>query len=109
MPDGFIILRTSRLKLRYFRPSDLINYRRMFSDQRIISSLDSGPAPSEGQSWDRMALALGQWALRGYGMLAVEDAVEFVGAAGIFHPMELPGAAAKLCCRADALGARLCD
>jgi len=31
-----------------------------------------------------------QWTLRGYGMLAVEDAEGFVGRLGLFHPAEAP-------------------
>ena len=41
-----------------------------------------------------MARSLGQWALRGYGMFAVEDAAtgRFVGRTGILHSLEWPEA-----------------
>jgi RimJ/RimL family protein N-acetyltransferase len=37
-----------------------------------------------------MAFALGQWGLRGYGMMAVEDQDGFVGRIGIYHPYDAP-------------------
>ena len=40
--------------------------------------------------WQRMALALGQWALRGYGMMAVDDNDGFVGRLGVHHPYDTP-------------------
>jgi [ribosomal protein S5]-alanine N-acetyltransferase len=35
-------------------------------------------------------MALGQWALRGYGMMAVEDSDGFVGRLGVHHPLDAP-------------------
>ena len=39
-----------------------------------------------------MATFLGQWALRGYGVWACEkiDGGAFIGAVGIFHPLDWP-------------------
>jgi len=37
----------------------------------------------------RMAIALGQWGLRGYGMMAIEDAQGFIGRIGFYHPYDL--------------------
>jgi ribosomal-protein-alanine N-acetyltransferase len=37
-----------------------------------------------------MSMALGQWALRGYGMMVVEDSGGFVGRIGIHHPYDAP-------------------
>jgi RimJ/RimL family protein N-acetyltransferase len=37
-----------------------------------------------------MAIALGQWALRGYGMMAVDDNDGFVGRLGVHHPYDAP-------------------
>ena len=39
-----------------------------------------------------MATNLGQWALRGYGMWAVEeiDGGRFIGSVGIFQPLDWP-------------------
>jgi hypothetical protein len=55
-----------------------------------------------------MAFALGQWGLRGYGMMAVEDRDGFVGRLGIYHPYDAadPQLSYILCRRGWAKGTR---
>jgi RimJ/RimL family protein N-acetyltransferase len=62
----------------------------MSNDPEVTRHLHEGPAPSAGEVWQRMAFALGQWGLRGYGMMAVEDQDGVVGRMGIYHPFDAP-------------------
>lgn len=42
------------------------------------------------QAWTQMEALLGQWALRGYGLFAVEVDGHFAGRVGILHPVDWP-------------------
>jgi len=81
-------LRSPRLTLRAFRAADIEPLLAMSSDPQVTRHLHEGPAPSAGEVWQRMAFALGQWGLRGYGMMAVEDREGFVGRLGVYHPYD---------------------
>jgi RimJ/RimL family protein N-acetyltransferase len=43
---------------------------------------------SRQESWTVMETALGQWALRGYGLFAVECQGRFAGRIGVLHPAD---------------------
>lgn len=83
-------LRSARLVLRAFTADDLPHLHAMALDAEVTRYLGKdgadGPPPTLEAVWQRLAAALGQWALRGYGMFAVEDAEGFVGRAGLHHP-----------------------
>jgi [ribosomal protein S5]-alanine N-acetyltransferase len=83
-------LKSQRLTLRAIREDDLNHFLTMSRDPEVTRHLHEGPPPSEGVVWQRMAMALGQWALRGYGMMAVEDSDGFVGRLGVHHPLDAP-------------------
>lgn len=83
-------LKSSRLTLRAIRADDHGHLIAMSQDPEIVRHLHEGPAPSAGVVWQRMCVALGQWALRGYGMMAVEDSDGFVGRLGVNHPYDAP-------------------
>lgn len=84
------ILKSSRLVLRAIRADDHDHLVAMSQDPEIVRHLHEGPAPSVGVVWQRMCMALGQWALRGYGMMAVDDSDGFVGRLGVHHPYDAP-------------------
>jgi [ribosomal protein S5]-alanine N-acetyltransferase len=84
------ILKSSRLILRAIRADDHDHLMAMSQDPEIVKHLHEGPAPSAGVVWQRMCMALGQWALRGYGMMAVDDSDGFVGRLGVYHPYDAP-------------------
>jgi RimJ/RimL family protein N-acetyltransferase len=90
--NGFTIptLRTPRLTLRAFRPEDLPAYAAMLGDLRVAQFLGAGKARSEAESWEAMARALGQWALLGYGLFAVEHGRHLIGHAGVLNPPNWP-------------------
>jgi RimJ/RimL family protein N-acetyltransferase len=81
-------LKSSRLTLRAIRAADHAHLAAMSQDPEIVKYLYEGPAPSAGVVWQRMCMALGQWTLRGYGMMAVDDSQGFVGRLGVHHPYD---------------------
>lgn len=84
------VLQSSRLTLRSIRAEDHPQLLAMSHDAEVTQYLNEGEPPSAGQVWQRMAMALGQWALRGYGMMALDDADGMVGRVGIYHPFDEP-------------------
>jgi RimJ/RimL family protein N-acetyltransferase len=83
-------LRTERLILRAYRPDDWDALSALNADMDFRATL-GGNLLSAEQSWAQMETALGQWALRGYGLFAVEHAGRFIGRVGILHPAEFSG------------------
>ncbi len=82
-------LRTDRLILRGIRASDWDDYAAMNADPAVRQWLGGTPLTRD-QTWAQMESALGQWALRGYGLFAVESEGRFAGRVGILHPADWP-------------------
>ena len=93
MPAVVIPLETERLRLRAFRNEDLDAYAPMCADPEVMRYLGTGVTLSRGEAWRSMAGFLGHWALRGYGMWALEEKATgaFVGRAGFLYPEGWPG------------------
>jgi RimJ/RimL family protein N-acetyltransferase len=89
--DGIYIptLRSSRLVLRALCADDHSHLLALATDPEVTRYMREGPPPSAGEVWQRMAIALRQWGLRGYGMMAIEDAQGFIGRIGFYHPYDL--------------------
>jgi len=86
-------LRTARLLLRQFREDDLDAYAAMCADPEVLRYLNpGGEAPTREEAWRHMAMLLGHWQLRGYGMWAVEELETgcFVGRVGLHYPEGWP-------------------
>ncbi|MDG3006200.1 GNAT family N-acetyltransferase [Paludisphaera mucosa] len=85
-------LETERLILRQFRDSDLDAYAEMAADPEVMRYLGAGPM-GRSEAWRNMAMILGHWRLRGFGMWAVEerDTGEMVGRVGCWRPEGWPG------------------
>jgi RimJ/RimL family protein N-acetyltransferase len=81
-------LRTARLLLRQFEQSDLDAIARLYADARFMRHL--GPLVPRDDSWRHMAMLLGHWRLRGYGMWAVEYEGRCVGRIGLHFPEGWP-------------------
>ncbi|HEY0425923.1 MAG TPA: GNAT family N-acetyltransferase, partial [Rhodopila sp.] len=64
-------LRTERLILRGLRASDWDAYAAINADP-VVRDWLGGNLLSREQSWAQMETFLGQWALRGYGIFAVQ-------------------------------------
>ncbi|MGE0415811.1 MAG: GNAT family N-acetyltransferase [Acetobacteraceae bacterium] len=84
-------LQTDRLTLRAFRASDLDAYADLNADS-VFRRWLGGRTLSRHESWAQMETALGQWALRGYGLFAVILRGTLIGRIGILHPAEWPEA-----------------
>lgn len=86
-------LETKRLRLRAFRNEDLDAYAAMCADPDVMRYLGTGATLSRSEAWRSMASFLGHWALRGYGMWALEEKATgaLVGRAGFLNPEGWPG------------------
>ena len=87
------LLETARLTLRMFRGDDLDEYHAMCADPDVTRFLGDGKPLSRTDAWRHIAIFLGTWQLRGYGMWAVEDKAsgKFLGRVGYIHPEGWPG------------------
>jgi RimJ/RimL family protein N-acetyltransferase len=84
-------LRTARLLLRPFRERDLDAYAAMNADPEVMRYIGAGGPVDRANAWRQMALFLGQWALRGHGMWALEHEGRLVGRVGFIDPEGWPG------------------
>ncbi len=85
-------LTSERLRLRHFRDDDTDAYARMLADPEAVRFLGHGPLPRH-EAWRQMAMLMGHWTLRGFGMWAVEERTrgELVGRVGFHQPEGWPG------------------
>lgn len=81
-------IETHRLRLRGFREEDLDAYAEMCGDSEVMRYIAEGKPLSRPESWRNMAMMLGHWQLRGYGMWAVEErsSGEMIGRIGCWKP-----------------------
>ena len=80
-------LQTDRLILRAFRAEDFEAWAAIMGDGDVMTFLGGKPM-ARTDAWRAMAMTLGHWALRGYGMWAVErksDAA-LIGRVGLLQP-----------------------
>jgi RimJ/RimL family protein N-acetyltransferase len=86
-------LHTDRLTLRMLCESDLDAYAAMCADPEVMRHLGEGKPLSRPEAWRQLALMVGHWQLRGYGMWAVEerDTGRFAGRVGCWNPEGWPG------------------
>src|SRR5262245_7861347 len=89
-----VTLETERLRLRMFRDGDLDAYAAMSADPEVMRYLGATGQPlTRPEAWRQMAMLLGHWQLRGYGVWAVEERASgrFLGRIGLFNPEGWPG------------------
>lgn len=82
-------LETERLILRGWREEDLDAFAAMMADPEVARFLTTDQRPRErAMAWRDLALFVGHWALRGYGLFAVEEkgSGAFVGRVGAWQP-----------------------
>uniref|UniRef100_UPI002117CBBD GNAT family N-acetyltransferase n=1 Tax=Frankia sp. AvcI1 TaxID=573496 RepID=UPI002117CBBD len=92
-PDdqGVPTVLTPRLALRGWRADDVLDYLEIVSGSGMA---DHTPQPkTEAAAWSQTAFQIGHWALRGYGMWAVEDRAtgQLLGRAGLYEALGWPG------------------
>ncbi len=87
-----VTLETERLILRMWREEDLDSYAEMCADPKVMRYLAAKPS-TRSDAWRNMALMIGHWHLRGFGMWAVEERAsgELVGRVGCWKPESWPG------------------
>ncbi|MBD1847696.1 GNAT family N-acetyltransferase [Cyanobacteria bacterium FACHB-63] len=83
-----VVLETKRLILRMFKESDFEDYAEMFGNQDVVRYLGDGQVLSRFAAWRSLAVMVGHWSLRGYGMWAVEErsSGNLIGRIGFFYP-----------------------
>ncbi len=88
-----VTLATERLLLRMFRQDDFEAYAAICADPEVMRYLGDGKALSRWDAWRQMAMILGHWQLRGYGLWAVEERATgaLIGRVGFFEPEGWPG------------------
>jgi RimJ/RimL family protein N-acetyltransferase len=88
-----VALHTDRLHLRMFREDDLDAYAAICADPEVMRYLGDGRTLGRSEAWRQMAMILGHWQLRGYGLWAVEERATgaLVGRLGFFEPEGWPG------------------
>jgi len=82
-------IETDRLVLRGWREDDLDGFAAMMAEPDVVRFLTSDQrAKSRAEAWRDLALFVGHWALRGYGLFAVEEKATgaFVGRVGAWQP-----------------------
>ncbi len=83
-------LQTDRLLLRGFQAADLDDYAALRALPEVARYIGGPHSPA--QAWDRMAVMIGSWTLRGYGVFAVveRETGRVIGHAGILHQPDWP-------------------
>ncbi len=82
-------LETERLILRGWREDDLDAFAAMMAEPEVARFLTGDQRPQDrATAWRGLALFVGHWALRGYGLFAVEEKATgaFVGRVGAWQP-----------------------
>jgi RimJ/RimL family protein N-acetyltransferase len=84
------VLETERLRLREWRESDFEPYAAIYADEGQARFI--GGVHSRDDAWRRMASFAGHWALRGYGLWALEEKATggFAGWSGLWNPEGFP-------------------
>lgn len=102
------VLRTAHLTLRGFREEDLDAFAAMQADPEVMKHLgvgeNAGRPRSRAETWAAMAQFMGQWALRGCGLWAVEHEGRFIGRVGILRPEGWPAPELAYALARDAWG-----
>jgi RimJ/RimL family protein N-acetyltransferase len=104
--NGVVMLETERLRLRMFREDDLDAYAAICADPEVMRYLGEGKPLTRGEAWRQMAMILGHWRLRGFGLWAVETRATgaLLGRIGFFQPEGWPGFELGWMLRRDAWG-----
>jgi RimJ/RimL family protein N-acetyltransferase len=94
MPENptMVSLHTERLLLRPFRAEDFDAYAALCADAEVMRYLGGAPLSRE-DAWRQLAMFVGHWQLRGFGIWAVEErqSGELVGRIGLHFPEGWPG------------------
>jgi RimJ/RimL family protein N-acetyltransferase len=86
-------LQTDRLTLRMLRETDLDAYAEMCADAEVMRYVGDGRPLARPMAWRNLAMMVGHWSLRGYGLWAAEERSSgvLVGRIGFWNPEGWPG------------------
>ncbi len=86
-------LSTACLRLRAHTLADLDAHAAICADEEVMRYIGVGGPVGRDVAWRQLAFHLGQWALLGYGMWAVELRAErrLIGSVGFLDPEGWPG------------------
>jgi RimJ/RimL family protein N-acetyltransferase len=94
MPSTAATLHTERLTLRMLGADDLDAYAELYGDPEVARFIGGEGRPfSRAEAWRHLAMVIGHWQLRGYGLwAAVETRTgDVVGRIGFWNPEGWPG------------------
>ena len=85
-------LKTERLLLRGFKADDFEPYAEMMAHPDVALHLMDGRPLNREEAWRQMAMFIGHWSLRGFGVWAVEELStgRFIGRIGCLEPEGFP-------------------
>ena len=85
-------LQTERLRLTALTERHFNDYAAMLADPESTRWIGDGLPLDRTNAWRSLAMLIGHWQLRGYGMWALElkNTGEFIGRAGLLHPEGWP-------------------
>jgi RimJ/RimL family protein N-acetyltransferase len=88
-----LTLQTDRLMLRMLGESNFDAYAEMCADPEVMRYIGDGQPLGREMAWRNMAMMVGHWSLRGYGLLAAEERPSgiLVGRIGFWNPEGWPG------------------
>jgi ribosomal-protein-alanine N-acetyltransferase len=86
------VIETERLRLCAFAERHFEAYASMLADPTSTRFVGDGEPLDRMNAWRSMAMLLGHWALRGYGMWAIElkETGRFIGRVGLHRPEGWP-------------------
>jgi RimJ/RimL family protein N-acetyltransferase len=86
-------IETERLLLREFRADDFEPYAAIMADPDVARHLGDGRPMGRFDAWRSLAMFAGHWALKGFGVWAVEEKATgaFMGRIGCWEPADWPG------------------
>ena len=86
------VLHTERLRLTALAERHFDDYATMLADPESTRFVGSGMPLNRMNAWRSMAMLLGHWQMRGFGMWAVERIEDdvFVGRVGLMYPEGWP-------------------
>lgn len=86
------VLATARLRLRPPDLDDLPAFAAMTADAEVMEFLNGGKPLSEHEAFQRLAWAVGHWALLGHGLFVAEETAtgQLVGRVGLLRPPGWP-------------------
>ncbi|MEO7521832.1 MAG: GNAT family N-acetyltransferase, partial [Gemmatimonas sp.] len=85
-------IETERLILRGFEQRDEPEYVQMMADPEVTRYLSDGKPLSPFEAWRQLAMFVGHWSLRGFGVWAVEERStgQLIGRIGCLEPLGWP-------------------